>query len=326
MACTTQRKTLSTADFERLVISCEEAMSLPPKVPTIIDSDDFSLFTACSAKLVIQNTKGLKLRSNTSTIMVLVRKIRLLLGPMLEVNQEYDSTGEIKVNLDTVVKKVLQPTISSIPECLAGTIEKDKITENLDPKIKEEPNVMTDRAEETIKEQMVKFGNDNAKQRDEIKDYINNISDLLCDKEDLELFLLIDRIVILIDNSGYTEILMEFFDDILCVSTNCERLAPSLFKDDFLWYDLQKLKLKVPVDIGSGFVKLFKMYPSLCPEKIARAEVVETRYYKFVERRLKVLMDASEKVANIKSIVNNPFDALVKENAAINITKVNTLF
>lgn len=314
--------TLTVKDFEDAVGKCTEASNLPGKKASLGDFDNFGLATACEKKLLLQQKNGRKLRSNVASMLVISKKITNVLSPMLEVEQFYDNIGEIEANYDKIIKNLTKPEVKELPECLVDVIinveKTEKFTEDSEPK-------KTSKEAQTVLEALMKsFMENENKQLKEVEKYMSKINGLIADKADIELFDLIDKIIEYNSLIKSNKMVMDFYDSSTCIIDNCPQLAKDIFKDDFLWYDIEKTKFKLPIDIGSGTIKLFKMYIDICPEKKARAEIIETRYYAYVERKEKVLKEASDTIKKISPDIVNPFEDYLSK---ININnKVNILF
>jgi len=279
-----------------------------------IGKENTSVTTACSIRLDEQQKIGIELKSVTNGIVVISNKIKKVLSPMLLLQQTYDDMADVTLNHDSIIKKVTDTKVEKIPKCLAEAISGIKDNSQ---------DTLSGVAESVLNKKINSDKNSPEKQIKEIIDYFDRIAPFIYRQEDKEIFNLIDKLVVYVDKVNYIKKVADYYDVTNCILDNCEHLIDSIVIDDFLWNKNDRNIPRVPLDLGSGKFKLFKVLYGICPEYKVKADIIETRYYKYIKRKEKILKEGKALVdANKDFKGQNPFDLVlksIKSNTPIDI-------
>jgi hypothetical protein len=145
---------------------------------------------------------------------------------------------------------------------------------------------------------------------------------------DQALFRLLDDFQTFINDTNYISTYNKWKDLYNCLEKNCVPLKPYLTDDSFLYYDEEKKKFIVPVDMNNGRIRIIKFFEELTPEQTRRLQKIETRYYKYLNDKKQVLAEAARTAKSTHGVKDdkNPYLA-VASNLGTSLTDtVSTLF
>ena len=304
--------------------------------PSVTEFKDFSIYTSCMLKYEKYSRSILKLNSIHTSAKITLFANRKLLSPILKMQNELVKLPDIQlVNVDSMVAKIINPKVNDIPKCLSSELLNISIREGsngtsdiLDPNDVSliGINDNTNEAEDIILEKLNNYKKDLSKDKEDIIKSINKIMMGIIDEDILKLFYSLDLFQGFIDNSRFLYLYRDWKDLYSCLSDNCPELSRFMPDDSFLWYDEDKTEFIIPVDINSGKLRIHKFFENLSKEEKIQANLIEKRYYKYVEDKYKILQKASEKVKTLGIKEEyNPFEELIKEKEE-NQEVINTLF
>jgi hypothetical protein len=305
--------------------------------PGISDFEDFSTFTACTEKGLEYIALTLKLQSCTVTSGVLADKIRDVLKNMLGIQDNPFAISEMgEINMDLLINKISNPKINPLPKCLADTITGD-IQKNspgfgdiLDPMNKSitEANSLTPVATGTLNSAAENLRNNVDSGVREVNKMMKKTMGNIIAPGDQTLFRLLDDFQTFIKDTNYIGTYNKWRDMYSCLERNCIPLKPFLIDDSFLYYDKEKKKFIVPIDINNGRVRVIKFFEEVTPSQQRKLHRIEQRYFKYLNDKKHILSEAARK-AKIEHKVEddkNPYLA-VASNIETSLSKtVTTLF
>lgn len=305
--------------------------------PGATDFDDFSTYTACMEKQAIYSFKMLKLQSVVLTGRLMIESTRSILRPMLGMKNDLIKIPEIgNVNLDLAINKITAPKVNPLPKCLASTFTGEAINAGangmkdiLDPfnNNLDSINSLTNAASSAINSAANALISNIDKGISEVNKFMEKTMGNIIAPGDKLLFASLDKFQKFVDDSGFINTYREFNDALRCLKKNCKALENYLIDDSFLYYDDKKKRFIMPVDINSGRVRIAKFFEDLTPEEKRQAQLIELRYYNYLNDKKEILKKAAQKAKNNKVHDDkNPF--LSAANAIGHEVKdtFNTLF
>lgn len=304
--------------------------------PGLSNFKDFSTYSACCAKYKLYLKNISRLNSCTVTGRVNVVRNRKLLRPMLTLQNELVEEQELAdLNVDLMISKITEPKIRKIPKSLAVTFTKEEIytTEGMEDIF--DPNdatlstvdELTDSASEDIAKLMEEYLANTSATTDEVERSINHVMGTITSQGDYDLFQSLDRFQKFVDDTKYINLYRDWKDMYNSLDTNCTELRSVLPNDDFLYYDAEHTSFIMPIDINTGKLRIKKFFEDLTPSEKRQADLIEKRYYKYLQDRSAILSDAAQKVRDKGTKDDkNPFAILYNNMKDNPKATVNTLF
>lgn len=305
--------------------------------PGVTDFETFSLFTACVEKQALFTAKSLKLQSVVLTSMLLISKIRTVMEPMLGIEQDEFTIPNIgDINIDMGINRITSPKIDPLPKCLADTITNTVSTAGqngmkdiLDPfnSAIGEINSLTSAATPTLQGMADTFTNSINMGINEVNKLMKKTMNNIVSKGDKELFEMLDNFQKFIKDTHFVDNYREWKDIYKCLKNNCKPLEDYLYDDGFLYYDDEKKRFIVPIDVNSGRIRLRKFFEFLTKDQQRQCDVIERRYFKYVSDKHTVLAKAAQE-AKKKGIEDNknPFTAVLESETNKVTDTFNNLF
>jgi len=309
-----------------------------PEVPNVVDFENFATGAACVEASIKHTAITLKLRSSHLGGEIIVDRIepilKLKLGMPSDIGFELPQLSGF--NMDLSISKITAPKISDIPICLADTLSGKLSTKGpglmgdiLDPfnSAVGSANKLTGSANKYINSALNSFtGSMNSM----IKSANNVIKKVLADRinpADLPLFEMIDSLSEYLVSTNYLNDYKDWRDITRCIESNCRPLKDSIMQDDFLWYDKNKTKFIMPIDMGNGSIRFFKFFEDLTPEQLKECNKLQNRYFQYLNVKRQIAAEAAAKVKKAKVPDDkNPFSSIVSSMSQSRDNIVNNLF
>jgi len=305
--------------------------------PGVTDFESFSLFTACVEKQALFTTKSLKLQSIILTAMLLISKIRSVMEPMLGIEQaEFAILNIGDINIDMGINRITAPKIDPLPKCLSDTITNTLSTAGangmkdiLDPfnSTIDEINSLTSAATPVLQGTANSFTNNINMGINEVNKFMKKTMNNIVSKGDKELFEMLDNFQKFIKDTYFVDNYREWKDIYKCLKNNCKPLEDYFYDDSFLYYDDEKKRFIIPIDINSGRIRLRKFFEYLTRDQQRQCDVIERRYFKYVSDKHGVLVKAAQE-AKKKGIEDdkNPFKEVLNTETNKVTDTFNNLF
>ena len=309
-----------------------------PKVPDVVDFENFATGTACIEASVKHTTLTLKLRSSHFGGEVIMDSIIPMLEAMLGTENPPFQVPELEgFNIDLGISKISSPKIRDIPQCLSDTLTgklstkgPDLMKDILDPfnAAIGMTNNLTSDANDYLNSALNSFtGSLNTLVNSANKVLANSMKQVI-DPTDLALFEQIDALYKYLQNTEYIQDYKNWKDMTKCIQTNCKPIVDKILTDDFLWYDEDKhTEFIMPIDLNSGRITFIKFFRTLTKEQSRQCYEIERRYYQYLRDKKAIAKAASEKLKSQKIEDNkNPFMSIVRSMITSRNDIVNTLF
>jgi hypothetical protein len=289
-----------------------------PSLPDIYDFDDvidvsdfenYGLYVSCTKKGTKYTDYLLKLQSINNTAFVMANKIRLGIKDVIK--DFKDDEYEIEdYNLDLLISRILNPKIVPISKCLANeiineydNIDERKFKEILDSNNTEETSFdMETELKKILKEQKINTVTETNK-------IIKKISRNIVNPKYEKLFGLLDDFQKFIFDTNFVLIYDKWKDIYECLNKNCKSISPYLSDDSFLYFDREKRKFIIPIDINNGRVRVIKFFENLSPTEKYNIQKIEERYFKYLNDKKIIIKDAGRKIKEKYNILDedNPY-------------------
>jgi len=314
------------------------AVPSTPKVPDIVDFENFATGAACIEASVKHTALTLKLRSAHIGGEVIMDSIIPILEAMLGIENPPFQVPELEgFNIDLGLSKISSPKIGDIPQCLSDTLT-GKLSTNGPDLMKDilDPfnaaigtvNSFTSEADNYLNSALNSFTGS-------LNTLINSANKVLADSmkqvidpTDLVLFEQVDTLYKYLQDTEYIQDYKNWKDMTKCIQTNCKPIADKILTDDFLWYDEDKhTEFIMPIDLNSGRITFIKFFRTLTKEQSRQCYEIEKRYYQYLRDKKAIARKASEKL-RLQKIADskNPFEAIVSSMTSSRDNIVNTLF
>lgn len=301
---------------------------------SILDYDNFGMYSACLETSAKYNLKRLKLRSSFYVAEVKTELVKPMIVALIKSRVSFGPIGDIKnLNMEIGSTRISETFVSDIPECLSNSLLDisnvtslgDDIMSPLQETMSDVINSVTDTASKVtslLGSYMDSYNNSVNKVNDTIH-LLNNTVGAFISAEERVVYELLDQLSSFLTDTSILEDYIELKDLKKCIESNCNTKVKDL---GFLYSDEEQKEFILPIDINTGRIRIHKFFNNPSANVKESANKLERGYYKYLNEKIRIAKE-QEDLLRIKGIsdIQNPFKAA---GDRINSTKsaLNNLF